>query len=93
MVYLQTYLKVFFNLLKPFTELITNNFLSDHGCKKAVTKLKNNNSLMSCYIKAGIKLLRYLNIILDNLVFEHIFFSYKSNMNYNNDSHEILNLK
>ena len=48
---------------------------------------------MFCYIKAGIKLLRYLNIILDNLVFEHIFFSYKSNMDYNNNSHEILNLK
>ena len=48
---------------------------------------------MFCYVKAGIKLLRYLNIILDNLVFEHIFFSYKSNMDYNNDSHEILNLK
>ena len=28
---------------------------------------------MPCYIEAGMKFLRYLNIILDNSAFEHTF--------------------
>ena len=34
--YLQTYLRVFFNLLKPITELITNKYLFENRCKKTV---------------------------------------------------------
>ena len=33
-VYLQTYLKVFFNLLRPITELITDDYLPEHRWKK-----------------------------------------------------------
>ena len=32
--YLQTYFRVFFNLLKPVTEVIMDNYLFEHACKK-----------------------------------------------------------
>ena len=55
-------------------------------------KKKINNTLMSCHVEAGIKLLRYLNI-LNNTAFEHIYFSYKRSTDYNSNSLKILNLK
>ena len=93
--YLQTYLRVFSNLLKPVTRLITDEYLSEHRCKKAVSKIKKriNNTLMSCYFETGSKLLRYWNITLNGSAFRHIFFTYRSSNDYNNDSFKILNLK
>ena len=49
--------------------------------------------LISCYSETGSKLLRYLNVILSNVAFEHIFFTYRSGIGYNNNSFKILNLK
>ena len=39
-VYLQIYFRVFFNLLKPVTELIADKYLAESECKKVITKLK-----------------------------------------------------
>ena len=43
-VYLQIYFRVFFNLLKPVTELIADKYLAESGCKKVITKLKKKIS-------------------------------------------------
>ena len=84
-VYLQIYFRIFFNLLKPVTK---------SGCKKIITKLKNNNNtLFACYSDTETKLLRYLNIILNNSAFEQISFTYRSGIAYIDDSFKISNLK
>ena len=52
-VYFKTYVRVFFNLLKPVTELITDKYLADSRHKKVTTKLKkiiNNTFLAWDYI-------------------------------------------
>ena len=49
-VYLQTCVREFFNLLKPITELITDNYLSVHGCKKTVAKFKKRIIRRSCLV-------------------------------------------
>ena len=58
-VYLQIYFRVFFNLLKPVTELITDKYLAEFGCKNVTTKLKKkkNNTLFACYSDTETKLL------------------------------------
>ena len=48
--YLQTYLRVFSNLLKPITRLITDEYLSEHRCKKAVSKIKKELIIPSCLV-------------------------------------------
>ena len=78
-VYLQIYFRVYSNFLKPVTELITDKYLAESGCKKVTTKLKRINIMpFACYSDTGTKLLRYLNILLNNSVFEHIFFYLKT---------------
>ena len=49
-VYLQTCVREFFNLLKPITELITDNYFSVHGCKKTVAKFKKRIIRRLCLV-------------------------------------------
>ena len=49
--------------------------------------------LISCYSETGGKLMRYLNIVLSSEAFEWIFFTYRSDIDYNNETFKFLNLK
>ena len=49
-VYLQTCVREFFNLLKPITELITDNYFSVHECKKTVAKFKKRIIRCLCLV-------------------------------------------
>ena len=78
--YLHIYLRVFFNVLKLAAEVTVDNYLSEHCCNKETVKNNKkriNNMLISCYSETGSKLLRFLNVILSNVAFEHIFFTYR----------------
>ena len=75
--YVQIYLRMFFNLLKPGTEMVIDNYLSEHCCSSqgvSKTRKKITSDLFSCYMKTVFKLLNYLNIVLSGEAFEHIFF-------------------
>ena len=94
--YLQIYLRMFFNLLKPVTEKVVENYLAEHcPSKLTVSKIRRriNNTLISCYSKTVRKLLRYFNNVLSNKTFEWIFLTYRSGIKYNNETFKILNLK
>ena len=49
--------------------------------------------LLLCYCQTGAKLLAFLNLILDASAFEHMFYTYRSDIDYNAESFKILNLK
>ena len=74
---LQIYLRIFFNLLKPITEVVIENCLRN--------KSPSNN--------AGKSILNYLNVIMSSCPFEHVFFTYRAGIDYNKKSLQILNLK
>ena len=73
--YLQIYLKMFFNFLKPVTKEVVDNYLAERcSSKQAVSKIRKrlNNTLISCYSETGGKLMRYLNLVLSSVEFEGI---------------------
>ena len=87
---------MFFNLLKPVTEKVIDNYLAEHCCSSqnvSKTKKKINNDLFSCYLKTASKLLNYLNIVLSGDAFEHIFFRYRPFVDYNSETFKLLNAK
>ena len=49
--------------------------------------------LLSCYCQTDSRLLAFFSLILDANVFEHMFYTYKSSIDYNAESFMILNLK
>ena len=58
--YLQIYLRMFFNSLKPVIEKVVENYLAEHcPSKQTVSKIKKrlNNMLISCYFETGGKLM------------------------------------
>ena len=75
--YLQIYLRIFFNLLKPITEVVIENCLRN--------KSPSNN--------AGKSILNYLNVIMSSCTFGHVFLTYRAGIDYNKKSLQILNLK
>ena len=93
--YLQIFLRMFFNLLMRVTEKVVDNYLAEHcSSKQTVSKIKRlNNTLVCCYSETGGKLMRYLNLVLSSEAFEWIFITYRSGIDYNNKTFEILNLK
>ena len=94
--YLQIYLRMFFNLLKLTTEVVIENCLRNKSpsmfCIKQL-KQKCENILFSLYCNTGKILLNYLNVIMSNCSFEHVFFTYRPGINYNEKSLPILNSK
>lgn len=58
--YVQIYLRMFFNLLKPGTEMVIDSYLSEHSCCShdvSKTRKKITSDLFSCYMKTALKLL------------------------------------
>ena len=94
--YLQIFLKMFFNLLRLITEKVVDNYLAEHCfSKQTVSKIRKrlNNMLISCYPETGGKLRRHLNLVLSSRAFEWILFTFRSSIDYNNETFKILNLK
>ena len=61
MFYLEIYPRVYFDLLKPVSEAITDNYLSEDRCsKEKVSEVKKriNNILVSRYCEAGKELVK-----------------------------------
>ena len=95
-VYLQIYSRVFLNNLRDVTDFITESCLLEVEIKKnvGVTKQKIFSTFLSCYCQRDKKkLLSYLNLVLNQAAFEHIFYTYKSDIDYNSDNFKMLNLK
>ena len=93
---LQIYSRVFLNNLRDVTDFITESCLLEVEIKKnvGVTKQKIFSTFLSCYCQRDKKkLLSYLNLVLNQAAFEHIFYTYKSDVDYNSDNFKMLNLK
>ena len=83
------------NALSDVTNIVTENYLLEHEIKKDIGKVKQRifGILLSCYCQTGAKLLTFLSLILDANAFEHMFYTYRSGIDYNAESFKILNLK
>ena len=65
--FVQIYLRIYFNMVKPITEIVTENYLMNKRpsiCRVRELKQKYENTLFSLYCDSGKMLLNYLNIIL-----------------------------
>ena len=93
--FLQICFRVFLNALSDITNLVTENYLLEHEIKKVIGKVRQRifGMLLLCYCQTGAKLLAFFNLILDASAFEHIFYTYRSDIDYNAESFKILNLK
>ena len=70
--FLSSNLPKFFNLVKPVTEMATDNYLSEHCCSSqdvSKTRKKITNELFACFMKVASKLFNYLNIVLSGEAF------------------------
>ena len=83
------------NALSDITNLVTENYLLEHEIKKVIRKVRRRifGMLLLCYCQTGAKLLAFLNLILDASAFEHMFYTYGSDIDYNAESFKILSLK
>ena len=77
--------------LKRLLTIIWLNIAPANTVSKIRKRL--NNTLISCYSETGGKLMRYLNLVLSSEALEWIFITYRSGIDYNNETFEILNLK
>ena len=87
---------MYFNLLKPITDIVIENCLinkSPSSCHVKALKQKYENILFSLYCDAGKMLLDYLNVIFSRQPFGHIFLTFRPSTDYNKNSLKILNLK
>ena len=98
-VYLQIYFRVFLNNSRDVTDFITESYLLEAEIKRnvGITKQKIFSTFLSRYCppdkKKKKKLLPYLNLVLNQAAFEHILYTYRSDIDYNSDSFKILNIK
>ena len=94
--FVQIYLRMYFNLFKPVTDIVIENCLmnkSPSSCHVEELKQKYENILFSLYCDAGKILLDYLNVILLRQPFKHIFLTFRPNIDHNKNSLKTLNLK
>ena len=94
--FIQIYLRMYFNLTKPITEIVIENCLmkkSPSICRVKELKQKYKNILFSIYCDVGKVLLNYLNIIFKKQPLEHTFLTFRAGIDYNKNSLNILNLK
>ena len=87
---------MFLYLLKSVTEKVVDNYLAEHWSNKQTdSKIRKRlaNVLISCYSETGGKLMRSLNLVLSSETFEWIFFTYRSGIDYNNETFKFLKLK
>ena len=84
--FVQIYLRMYFNLLKRVTDIIIENYLMDKSpssCHVKALKQKYENILFSLYCDAGKMLLDYLNVIFSKQPFKHIFLTFRPSTDYN----------
>ena len=90
------YLIIYFNIVKPITEIVIENCLMNKlpsiCCAKEL-KQKYEDILFSLYCDTGELLLDYLNIIFVKQPFELILLTFRAGIEYNKNSLNILNLK
>ena len=76
--YLDNFLRIYLNLVNPINELIIENSLSENdSVVKNVKKVKEKitKRVFDCVVDIGKNLMSYLNVVLDNVAFEHVFFN------------------
>ena len=94
--FVQIYVRIYFNMAKPITEIVIENCLMNKRsstCRVRELKQKYENILFLLYCGSGKMLLNYLNIIFVKQLFEHIFLTFRDGIDYNKNSLKILNLK
>ena len=94
--FVQIYLRIYFNMVKPITEIVIKNCLMNKRlsiCRVRELKQKYENILILLYCRSGKMLLNYLNIIFVKQPFEHIFLTFRAGIDYNKNYLKILNLK
>ena len=67
-------------MVNPINELIIENYLSENG--SVVKNVKNvkekiTKRVFDCVVDVGKNLMSYLNVVLENVAFEHIFLTFK----------------
>ena len=83
---------MFFNFLRFATEKVVDNYLVECcSSKQTVSKIRKrlNKTLISCYSETCGKLMRYLNLVLSSVAFEWILLTFKSGIDYNNETFKI----
>ena len=94
--YLENVLRIYLNLVSPINELIIENYLPENRSvvkdvfKIGKVKEKITKRVFDCIVDVGKNLVSYLNIVLDNVAFEHTFLTFKPGVDYNSDSLKIL---
>ena len=94
--FLQNYLRMFFNLLKLITEVAIENCLrnkSPSNCYVNRFRKNHENILFSLYCNTGKMLVNYLNGVISSQPFKHIFFAFRAGIDYNENTLRILKLK
>ena len=75
--YLENFLRLYLNLVSPINELIIENYLFGNGCKDSINvkrvKEKITKRVFDCVVDVGKNIMGYLNVVLYNVAFEHIF--------------------
>ena len=93
--FVQIYLRMYFNLFKLVTDIVVVNCLmskSPSSCHVKALKQKYENILFSLCCDTGKILLDYLNVIFLRQSFEHIFLTFRPNIDHNKNYLKILNL-
>ena len=83
-------------MVKPITEIVIKKCLMNKHpsiCRVKKLRQKYENILFSLYCDSGKLLLNYLNIIFEKQPFEHIFLTFRADIDYNKNYLKILNLK
>ena len=93
--YLENFLRIYLNLVSPINKLIIENYLFENGSKDPINvkrvKEKITKRVFDCIVDVGKNIMSYLNVVLYNVAFKHIFLTFKSGVNYNSDGLKILN--
>ena len=83
--FVEIYLRMYFNLLKSFTDIVIENCLMNKSFSifhvKAL-KQKYESILFLLYFDAGKMLLNYLNVIFSRQLLEHTFLTFRPGINY-----------
>ena len=96
LLFVQIYLRIYFNMAKPITATVIENCLMNKRpsiYRVRELKQKYENILFLLYCGSSKMHLNYLNIIFVKQPFEHIFLTFRAGIDYNKNSLKILDLK
>ena len=77
--HLENFLRIYLNLVSPINELIIENYLSENNSVvKNVANVKKvkekiTKRVFDWVVDVGKNIMIYLNVVLENVIFEHIF--------------------